>query len=273
MPKELKNRVLAKNINLLAHENLSLKDEVLVETTHKGASARWLSLSDKYCTVNGMQELMTTDTLRTLNEYHLYLSNNSRYASFLNQIITVVPESTDMVLVYRHMSDREFVHLQVYNQLPDTQPYQTIVCNETCNGDNKQCIFKNRHDKRIDSSWLAEDETVCEGDNCPGEQEGFKYCMKYFTGKKKVDTNVTTIVQFLVQRQLVDTLFSMFAKAEDGVMSHGLGNKGGKGLPYFNRSLAEGTTHWIVRLVKRSAHTSNVDNYERDLYEGIRKPD
>ena len=173
-------------ISLLPHEQELLKQGILTETTHKGASARWLSLPDKYHTINEMAILTNSN-----------------------------PENK--ILVYRHMSDREFSYLRENNQLPDTQPYQTIVCGDP----------------------------------------GFKYCMKYFTGQKKVATNVTTIVQFLADKKLIDELFEMHAKSEDGCMSHGLGDKGGKGLPIFNKAMEHGDITWVVRLVKRPEKMKN----------------
>ena len=91
-----------------------------------------------------------------------------------------VEDQQEMVRIYRHMTDKECSFLREKGILPDTQPYQTIV----------------------------------EGD------EGFQYCKKYFCGKKKVTPPVSTIVEFMCPRTLVDTLFAMqlgfeftFAKA------------------------------------------------------------
>jgi len=170
-------------IAILPHERELLQRGTLEDTSHKGASARWLTLPAQFHTVTGMARLLNL-------------------TSDLDAKITV----------FRHMSDVEFAFLRENNQLPDTQPYQTIVCGE----------------------------------------EGFNYCMKYFTGIKKVDSNPTTIVQFLVDKLLIDELFQMQAKAEDGVMSHGLGDKGGKGLPKFNEALEKGQIQWVIRLVKRN---------------------
>ncbi|CAE7767371.1 unnamed protein product [Symbiodinium microadriaticum] len=109
------------------------------------------------------------------------------------------------------MTDKECSFLREHGTLPDTQPYQTIV----------------------------------EGD------EGFQYCKKYFCGKKKVTPPVSTIVEFLCPRALVDQLFAMQWKIEDGARSHGLGNKGGKGLPIFNEALESGAISWRIVFVKR----------------------
>ena len=43
----------------------------------------------------------------------------------------------------------------------------------------------------------------------------------------------------------------MQQKAEDGVMSNGLGDKEGKGLPIFNSSLATSGSYYRIVLVKR----------------------
>eukprot|EP00439_Symbiodinium_sp_Y106_P039898 s2022_g4.t2 len=109
-------------------------------------------------------------------------------------------EREELVSIFRHMTDKECSFLREHGILPDTQPYQTIV----------------------------------EGD------EGFQYCKKYFCGKKKVTPSVSTIVEFLCPRTLVDQLFAMQWKIEDGARSHGLGDKGGKGLPIFNEALESG---------------------------------
>lgn len=114
-------------------------------------------------------------------------------------------------IVYRHMGDPEFAHLLSHNQLPDTQPYQTIT----------------------------------EG------PVGRKYCEKYLNGTKWVDSNPTTVVEFTTTKELVAKLFAIQHKAEDGCMSMGLGSKGGGGLPLFNESLADGRTTWRIVRVKR----------------------
>lgn len=120
-------------------------------------------------------------------------------------------ETEEMVSVYRHMSDKEAAYLLEHSILPDTQPYQTIVVGE----------------------------------------EGYEYCKKYFTGKKKVTPPVTTIVEFQCPKTLVEEFFAMQWKIEDGARSHGLGDKGGKGLPLFNDSLRSSSTSWRVVFVKR----------------------
>jgi hypothetical protein len=113
--------------------------------------------------------------------------------------------------VYRHMGDIEFGFLMQNNQLPDTQPYQTIV----------------------------------EG------AIGRKYCEKYLNGTKWVDSNPTTVVEFTTTKDLVAQLFAIQHKPEDGCLSMGLGSKGGGGLPIFNASLVDGRTTWRVVRVKR----------------------
>ena len=67
---------------------------------------------------------------------------------------------------------------------------------------------------------------------------------------------ITTVVEFAAPKALVDELFAMFSKPEDGCLSHGLGPKGGKGLPLFNSSLAAGDTTWRIVLVKRKKKQS-----------------
>lgn len=114
-------------------------------------------------------------------------------------------------LVYRPMGDSECAHLLSHGVLPDTQPYQTIV----------------------------------EG------EEGRAYAEKYLRGHKSVDSSPTTVVEFSVPRMLVERLFTMQSKNEDGCISHGLGDKGGRGLPLFNASLHSGESSFRIVLVKR----------------------
>eukprot|EP01097_Dermamoeba_algensis_P011062 TRINITY_DN8426_c0_g1_i1.p1 TRINITY_DN8426_c0_g1~~TRINITY_DN8426_c0_g1_i1.p1 ORF type:complete len:187 (-),score=28.64 TRINITY_DN8426_c0_g1_i1:93-653(-) len=116
-----------------------------------------------------------------------------------------------MSVVYRPMGDQEIQHLVKHNQLPDTQPYQAII----------------------------------EG------ALGREYAEKYLTGKKWVDTSPTTVVEFIVPETLVQKLFKLQHKAEDGVLSHGLGFKAGKTLELFNESLASSETTWRIVKVKR----------------------
>merc|ERR1712066_693639 len=55
----------------------------------------------------------------------------------------------------------------------------------------------------------------------------------------------------LSRRELVTRLFAMQSKNEDGAISHGLGDKGGHGLPLFNASLECGQTTYRIVCVKR----------------------
>lgn len=115
--------------------------------------------------------------------------------------------------VYRHMGDVELQYVIDHNnQLPATQPYQTIVRGE----------------------------------------EGFQYCKKYFGGGKRVDTDPTTILEFNCPTSLIDDLFSKFSKAEDGCMSHGLGDKAGKTLHLFNQGVSDGSITVRPVFVKRA---------------------
>ena len=95
-------------------------------------------------------------------------------------------------------------------------------------------------------------QTIVEG------QSGRTYAEKYLRGHKSVDSSPTTVVEFLAPRALIDRLFAMQSKPEEGVLSHGLGNKGGKGLPFFNASLQSGETTFCIVLVKRFAGLRNV---------------
>ncbi len=121
------------------------------------------------------------------------------------------PARDNTCLVYRHMGDKELGVLLKDRQLPATQPYQTIV----------------------------------RGD------EGLRYCRKYLTGKKRVDTGCTTIIEFCAPVMLIDELFEILHKAEEGCLSTGLGDKAGKTLPRFNAGLADGSITFCPIVVKR----------------------
>ena len=117
----------------------------------------------------------------------------------------------DETLVYRPVGDDELNYLLKNNQLPDTQPYQTIV----------------------------------EGNS------GLVYAEKYLNGKKKTDTNPSTIIEFKTKIQLFEDLKKRQIKIEDGCLSIGLGFTAGKGLPDFNESLKKGETTFKIVKVKR----------------------
>lgn len=116
------------------------------------------------------------------------------------------------IMCYRHMGDVEFAFLLEHNQLPGTQPYQTLTRGE----------------------------------------EGRNYCEKYFRSNKFVDTSPTTIVEFECEEHMIEAFFRIQSKIEDGTISHGLGNKAGNTIAEFNRYLAEGRIRWRIVLVKRS---------------------
>jgi len=120
-----------------------------------------------------------------------------------------------MTTVYRPMGDLETEHLLTHDVLPSTQPYQTIVRGEA----------------------------------------GRSYAESYLRGSKWVDSSPTTVVEFVCPAALVDELFAMQCKPEEGVLSHGLGDKGGKGLSRFNASLASGASRYRIVLVKRGPAT------------------
>eukprot|EP01047_Picozoa_sp_COSAG01_P058167 COSAG01_NODE_6817_length_3485_cov_42.916716_1_plen_918_part_01 len=138
---------------------------------------------------------------------------------------TQLTEGSPLCAVYRPMGDLELKHLLSNGVLPDTQPYQTIVEGEA----------------------------------------GRRYAEKYLRGAKKPSpsrppgSTPTTVVEFVVPRELVEQLFAMQSKIEDGVLSHGLGDKGGGGLPLFNaclrrRAAEEGVAaSFRIVLVKRSS--------------------
>jgi hypothetical protein len=94
-------------------------------------------------------------------------------------------------------------------------------------------------------SFLEPYQTIVRG------EEGFNYCKKYFGGGKRVDSNVTCIVEFECEEKMVADLFSRFSKAEDGCMSTGLGHKAGKTLSIFNDCLKRGETTFRIVFVRR----------------------
>lgn len=118
----------------------------------------------------------------------------------------------DRTLCYRHMGDAEVGRLLKTNQLPATQPYQTLAHAE----------------------------------------EGRQYCESYFRRSGKyVDTHPTTVVEFDCAKALVDGFYARQSKVEDGTISHGLGEKAGGTLVEFNAALAGGLVEWRIVLVKR----------------------
>lgn len=70
-------------------------------------------------------------------------------------------------ICYRHMGDMEFSYLLEHDQLPSTQPYQTLTRGAG----------------------------------------GRMYCEKYLRSNKTVNTNPTTVVEFCCPKELVESLF------------------------------------------------------------------
>jgi hypothetical protein len=133
--------------------------------------------------------------------------------------------SAGHTLVYRPMADRELSYLMETGNLPATQPYQAII----------------------------------EGEN------GRTYAEKYLKGHKKVDTisgeggaGGAHVVEFCAPRSMIEGLFEIQSKVEDGAMSSGLGDKAGKGLPVFNASLASRETTWRIVTTKRKIPQSKI---------------
>lgn len=164
-----------KGVKLLPHELALVECGALEDVTHQGSSSIWLTRASTELPIVGQQG------------------------------------DEEMTVVYRPMGDSECLYLLEHKQLPDTQPYQTIV----------------------------------EGPN------GRQYAEKYLRGHKKVDSSPTTVVEFIAPKLLVDSLFQQQCKVEDGAISHGLGDKGGNGLKQFNDSMAVGDTTFSIVLVKR----------------------
>jgi hypothetical protein len=127
-----------------------------------------------------------------------------------------VPENYE--LCYRHMGDTELLHLLSTNQLPATQPYQTLT---------------------------------------RGSLDGREYCESYLLTNKYVDTYPSTVVEFLCPRKLVDSFFATQRKPEDGTLSNGMGNKAGRSLVRFNEALANGSIQGRIVFVRRSEESLN----------------
>ena len=134
-------------VRLLPHEVSLLQAGELHDVTHPGASSKWL---------------------------------------FAPSSSSLMAEEEEKTLCYRHMGDVEFQVLLNTNQLPDTQPYQTLT----------------------------------QG------QEGRAYCESYLRQAKYVDTSPTTVVEFVCAATLINDFYSIQSKIEDGTISHGLGKVG-----------------------------------------------
>ena len=68
-------------------------------------------------------------------------------------------------------------------------------------------------------------------------------------GLRKPSGNIiTTVFKFIVSGSLIEELFSMI-KTEDVCFSHGLGDKGGKGMALFNADLVTSKTSYRIVLV------------------------
>src|SRR3990167_1398204 len=78
---------------------------------------------------------------------------------------SVLDANADKCCIYRHMGDIEFAHLMSNGTLPDTQPYQTITRGP----------------------------------------EGRSYCESYLRGTKKVDSDPTTVVEFICDKSMIDS--------------------------------------------------------------------
>ena len=165
-------------VRLLPHEVSWLSEGKLQDITHSGASSKWLFAPSS-----------------------TYDSNEEN--------------DNPVTLCYRHMGDVEFQVLLSTNQLPSTQPYQTLTRG----------------------------------------QEGRAYCESYLRQYKYVDTSPTTVVEFRCPASLIDDFYSTQSKIEDGTISHGLGDKAGKTLPRFNQAILQGEITWRIVLVKRGGKT------------------
>jgi hypothetical protein len=114
-------------------------------------------------------------------------------------------------LVYRPMGDEEVQFLVENGVLPDTQPYQAIIRGHA----------------------------------------GRQYADKFVIGAKQVDTHPSSIVEFNMPTKLIDALFRIQHKAEDGALSHGLGRAAGRTVAQFNEALQDGTGRFRVVKVRR----------------------
>mmetsp|Transcript_15473 Transcript_15473/g.17320 ORF Transcript_15473/g.17320 Transcript_15473/m.17320 type:complete len:185 (+) Transcript_15473:66-620(+) len=183
MPKKCKSK-----FRLLSHEIELLNSGMLKDITHEKASSKWLYAASTSSSSGNQRN----DDSSSEND------DNSR-----------------RVMCYRHMGDLEFETILRTNQLPSTQPYQTLTRRE----------------------------------------EGRKYCESYLRSNKTVDTHPTTVVEFNCPKDLIDDFYQIQCKIENGTISHGLGNKAGKTLSRFNTAMIEGDITWRIVLVKRPAAT------------------
>src|SRR5262245_1622491 len=83
------------------------------------------------------------------------------------KIFVIKPFVIDFTCVYRPMGDLEISYLVETGSLPNTQPYQAIIEGET----------------------------------------GRTYAEKYLNGRKKVDTEPSTVVEFICPKVLIKALF------------------------------------------------------------------
>lgn len=223
-----------RKVRFLAHEEALLAAGELSNKTHAGASAAWLEADSTIlpCTCGGSGSAHAefgTDAGGERAQDGVAISQPTSpavgadagaAAASAEPCITATTAASltlaacplhSETLLYRPMGDAEIRHLVQHQQLPATQPYQAVIEGEA----------------------------------------GRAYSARYLTGSKKVDTAPSTVVELRVPRALQQQLFALQHKAEDGVLSMGLGPKAGGGLPLVNAALASGEASWRIVLVKR----------------------
>jgi hypothetical protein len=126
-------------------------------------------------------KLLKPHEKKLLKSNEIFNVTHKKSTSVILERLITLELDEEFTTVYRPMGDKELFYLLENNILPDTQPYQTIV----------------------------------EG------PIGREYCDKYLTGKKYVDSLPTTIVEFIVKKKLIEKLFKIQSKIEDGCLSIG----------------------------------------------------
>jgi hypothetical protein len=132
-------------------------------------------------------------------------------ASSITLVAACGSAAAGRTLVYRPMGDEEVQYLVDNGALPETQPYQAIIRGHA----------------------------------------GRSYADKFVVGAKQVDTHPSSIVEFNMPTALIDALFAIQHKAEDGALSHGLGRAAGRTVAQFNAALTNGSGWFRVVKVRR----------------------
>jgi hypothetical protein len=243
----------ARTQGLQVHEQNLLDIGALRETTHANAGSRWLaaeSIDVEGAAFESLAELLTAvpdgsgSNSRSTDEIDHFawvrfirdarkvmragrgakdhVGSEADSAATRTNADDTGPSlsSLSMVTVYRPMAHAELRSLLTLGVLPATQPYQAIMAGNV----------------------------------------GRAYSEKYLRGAKRVDTSPTNVVEFVLPEALLAALFLRQCKAEDGCMSHGLGNKAGRTVAVFNSWLtfAEGLCNGFISRDQREKAESDL---------------